>query len=122
PQTREAALVMIADMVVATARNVHGLAPEKIHELVDRAVQAIVSEGQLDECEITLRDLDQLGQRFARPREQLYTPRADAPPPIARGGCCRWRSPGTRWRRWCGPFSPWRARPGRFSWSAISTG
>ncbi|HEX9576890.1 MAG TPA: HDIG domain-containing protein, partial [Myxococcales bacterium] len=57
PQTREAALVMIADMVVATARNLTSSAPEKIRALVDGAVQAVVAEGQLDECEITLRDL-----------------------------------------------------------------
>src|SRR5205823_12603410 len=57
PQTREAALVMIADMVVATARNAPAAPPEKLRGLVDRAIQAVVSEGQLDECEITLRDL-----------------------------------------------------------------
>jgi putative nucleotidyltransferase with HDIG domain len=83
PQTREAALVMIADMVVATARSLQSIAPDKLRELVDRAIQAVVAEGQLDECEITLRDLDQTAQSFARTLETLYTPRADAPPPPA---------------------------------------
>ena len=81
PQTREAALVMIADMVVATARNVQGVSADKLRALVDRAIQAVVSEGQLDECEITLRDLELTAQSFARSLEALYTPRAEATPP-----------------------------------------
>jgi cyclic-di-AMP phosphodiesterase PgpH len=81
PQTREAALVMIADMVVATARNLATIAPDKLRALVDRAVQAVVAEGQLDECEITLRDLDLTAQSFAGSLEAIYRPRADATPP-----------------------------------------
>ena len=83
PQTREAALVMIADMVVATARNLQSVATEKLRGLVDRAIQAVVAEGQLDECEITLRDLELTAQSFARSLEALYTPRAEITPPPA---------------------------------------
>ena len=74
---------MIADMVVATARNLATAAPSGLRALVDRAVQAVVAEGQLDECEITLRDLELTAQSFARSLEALYTPRADAAPPPA---------------------------------------
>ena len=83
PQTREAALVMIADMVVATARNLASVATDKLRGLVDRAIQAVVAEGQLDECEITLRDLELTAQSFARSLEALYTPRAEITPPPA---------------------------------------
>jgi len=83
PQTREAALVMIADMVVATARNLTSSAPEKIRALVDGAVQAVVAEGQLDECEITLRDLERTAQSFAASLESIYRARADMAPPGA---------------------------------------
>jgi putative nucleotidyltransferase with HDIG domain len=83
PQTREAALVMIADMVVATARNLQSVAPEKLQGLVDRAIHGVVADGQLDECEITLLDLERTAQSFGRSLEALYTPRADAPPPAA---------------------------------------
>jgi putative nucleotidyltransferase with HDIG domain len=85
PQTREAALVMIADMVVATARNLPSAAPEKLRGLVDRAIQAVVAESQLDECEITLRDLEKTAQSFARSLEAIYTARADLAP-TAPGG------------------------------------
>jgi membrane-associated HD superfamily phosphohydrolase len=84
PQTREAALVMIADMVVATSRNVSVSTAEKLRALVDRAVQAVVAEGQLDECEITLRDLEQTARSFAGSLDRIYTARSDAPPTVPR--------------------------------------
>jgi cyclic-di-AMP phosphodiesterase PgpH len=80
PQTREAALVMIASMVVATSRNIAGPASDKLRPLVDRAIQAVVAEGQLDECEITLRDLEQTARSFAQTLERIYTARSDPPP------------------------------------------
>jgi putative nucleotidyltransferase with HDIG domain len=83
PQTREAALVMIAGMVVATSRNLTSAAPEKLRALVDGAIQSVVSEGQLDECEITLRDLDRTAQSFAASMESIYRARADMAPPGA---------------------------------------
>jgi putative nucleotidyltransferase with HDIG domain len=80
PQTREAALVMIADMVVATSRNLGSAAPDKVRALVDRAIQSIVAERQLDECEITLRDLEKTAQSFAASLESIYRGRADMTP------------------------------------------
>ena len=85
PQTREAALVMIADMVVATSRNLTSMAPDKLRALVDHAVQAVVAEGQLDECEITLRDLDRTAQSFVRTLQSIWATRADSPPGAASG-------------------------------------
>jgi putative nucleotidyltransferase with HDIG domain len=79
PQTREAALVMIADMVVATSRNLASVSPGSLRALVDRAIQSVVAEGQLDECEITLRDLERTARSFAASLEALYAARADLP-------------------------------------------
>jgi cyclic-di-AMP phosphodiesterase PgpH len=84
PQTREAALVMIAGMVVATSRNVAVANAEKLRALVDRAIQAVVAEGQLDECEITLRDLEQTARSFAESLDRIYAARSDAPPTVPR--------------------------------------
>lgn len=84
PQTREAALVMIADMVVATARSLPAVEPGKLRGLVDRAIAAIVAEGQLDECEITLRDLELTARSFAGSLESILGARSDAPPPAPR--------------------------------------
>ena len=72
PQIREIALVMIADMVVATARNLPSTAPDKLRAVVERAIHAVVSEGQLDECEITLRDLEKTEESFIRSLEAIF--------------------------------------------------
>ena len=81
PQTREAALVMIAGMVVATARNLTAAAPDNLRALVDRAIKDVVAEGQLNECELTLRDLEGIAESFAQSLERLTHSRADAAAP-----------------------------------------
>jgi membrane-associated HD superfamily phosphohydrolase len=70
---------MIADMVVATSRNLAGPTQEKLRALVDRAIQAVVAEGQLHECEIMLRDLEQTARSFAQSLERIYSARSDPP-------------------------------------------
>ena len=77
---------MIADMVVATSRNIAAPAPENLRALVDRAVQAVVAEGQLHECEITLRDLEQTAKSFAASLDRIHLSRSDAPPPHSSDG------------------------------------
>jgi putative nucleotidyltransferase with HDIG domain len=72
PQTREAALVMIADMVVALSRSLTSAAPDKLRQLVEGGIQAAVTDGQLDDCDITLRDLDRTATSFVRSLELLY--------------------------------------------------
>src|SRR5207249_7068230 len=57
--------------------NLASVAPEKLRGLVDRAIQAVVAERQLDECEITLRDLELTAQSFAGSLEALYTSRSE---------------------------------------------
>src|SRR5207249_1336906 len=64
-------------------RHLAAPAPEKLRALVDRAVQAVVAEGQLHECEITLRDLEQTARSFAESLERILS-RSDAPPPRLR--------------------------------------
>jgi membrane-associated HD superfamily phosphohydrolase len=44
----------------------------------------VVAEGQLDQCEITLRDLEQTARSFALSLERIYTARSDAPPAAPR--------------------------------------
>jgi putative nucleotidyltransferase with HDIG domain len=79
PQSREAALVMVADMVVATTRSLSDATPEALRQLVDRALQAAVADGQLVECDLTLRDLDLVAQSFVRTLLAIYQARAGDP-------------------------------------------
>jgi hypothetical protein len=64
PQTREAGLVMLADAVEAASRTLENPTPARIQGLVQRLINAIFSDGQLDNCELTLRDLHNIAKSF----------------------------------------------------------
>jgi putative nucleotidyltransferase with HDIG domain len=79
PQTREAALVMIADACEASVRSLADPVPERIGALVQRRVNEIFSEGQLDECDLTLKDLNAIAGAMVRVLEGLHHARPDYP-------------------------------------------
>lgn len=64
PQTVEAGIVMIADVVEAASRTLDDPTPARIQGLVQRLINKIFSDGQLDYCEITLKDLHSIAKRF----------------------------------------------------------
>jgi cyclic-di-AMP phosphodiesterase PgpH len=64
PQTREAALVMLADVVEAASRALDNPTPARIQGLVQHLINKIFSDGQLDECELTLKDLHRIAKSF----------------------------------------------------------
>lgn len=66
PQTKEAAILMLADAVEAASKTLADPTPARIEALVRRIIQGIFADGQLDECDLTLRDLDLIGQSFVR--------------------------------------------------------
>jgi len=64
PQTREAGLVMLADVVEAASRALDNPTPARIQGLVQRLINKIFSDGQLDNCELTLKDLHRIAHKF----------------------------------------------------------
>lgn len=81
PRSRETGVVMLADSVEAVARSVGQQTPEELAKLVDRVVSERVAEGQLDGCELTLRDLDQVRTAFKGALRGIYHPRISYPAP-----------------------------------------
>ena len=79
PQTREAALVMIADACEASSRALADPTPERLAALVQRRINETFSEGQLDECDLTLRDLNGIAQAMVRVLEAVYHGRPEYP-------------------------------------------
>lgn len=79
PQTKETAVVLLADAVESAARTIAEPTPEGIRALIDRLVDARVEEGQLDESPLTLRDLNAIKAEFARVLTGLYHHRIDYP-------------------------------------------
>jgi hypothetical protein len=64
PQTREAGLVMLADVVEAASRALENPTPSRIQGLVQNLINKIFSDGQLDACELTLKDLHNIAKSF----------------------------------------------------------
>lgn len=86
PQFREAALVMIADACEAASRSMSEPTLEKLHALVQKMINVIFSEGQLDECDLTLRDLHLIAESFTRSLEAIYHARPQYPAGAIGGG------------------------------------
>jgi hypothetical protein len=81
PQSREVALVMIADAVEASSRAMQDPTPAKLQTLVQKIVNGIFADGQLDECDLTLRDLNEIARAFYRTLGGIYHTRPDYPSP-----------------------------------------
>ncbi len=64
PQTREAGLVMLADVVEAASRTLENPTPSRIQGHVQKLINGIFSDGQLDNCELTLKDLHNIAKSF----------------------------------------------------------
>jgi cyclic-di-AMP phosphodiesterase PgpH len=64
PRTREAALVMLADVVEAASRTLDNPTPARIKGLVKTLLDRVFSDGQLDECDLTLKDLTTISRSF----------------------------------------------------------
>jgi hypothetical protein len=79
PQTRETALVMIADACEASARSLPEASTERLRDLVQKRINEIFSEGQLDECELTLKDLKAIAGSMVRALEAVYHVRPEYP-------------------------------------------
>jgi putative nucleotidyltransferase with HDIG domain len=82
PRTKEVALVMLADPVEAAARARRPSTPEELADLIDKIVARRVDDGQLDESELTIRDLSTARQAFHSVLKGMYHPRMQYPEPI----------------------------------------
>ncbi len=79
PQSRETAVLMMADSVESAAHVLPDPTPERLRELVERIVDAKVASGQLDECPLTLHDLQVVKEQLARVLAGMYHHRIDYP-------------------------------------------
>jgi putative nucleotidyltransferase with HDIG domain len=79
PQRKEIAIVLLADAVEAASRTLAEPNPERIGELVRKIINNKFIDGQLDECELTLRDLEIIGSVFLRILSAIYHSRVKYP-------------------------------------------
>jgi putative nucleotidyltransferase with HDIG domain len=79
PQTREAALVMISDAVEASCRALPEPTPPRLQAQVQKMINMVFGEGQLDECDLTLKDLHLIADSFSRTLQGIYHSRPEYP-------------------------------------------
>jgi len=72
PQTREAAILMLADGIEAAARTLSEPNLDRIQGLVQKMINKVFASGELDECEITLQDLHHIAKTFTRILSGIY--------------------------------------------------
>jgi putative nucleotidyltransferase with HDIG domain len=84
PQTKEAGLVMLADMVEAASRSLIDPNPARIQGIVQKIINKVFSDGQLDECELTLKNLHEIAKSFNKTLSGIFHQRVEYPEVISK--------------------------------------
>jgi len=79
PQTREAAVIMLADSVEASVRAIPSPTKVKIEETVKKIVNDKIEDGQLDDCDLTLKDINKIIESFLNVLNGIYHHRIEYP-------------------------------------------
>lgn len=113
PQSRETAIVMLADGTEAMVRASEDRSPERIDQIVDEVVSERLAEGELEECDLTLKDIRTIAASFKQTLRGVYHPRIAYPEPTAqeRGVRLGRFRPGRRVPPLPEAPEPYRARP-----------
>ena len=82
PQTREAALILLADAIEAASRTLADPTPARIQGMVQKLINNIFIDGQLNECNLTLKDLNLIAKSFNRILAGSFHHRVEYPEPV----------------------------------------
>ncbi len=81
PNSKEAAIIMLADSIEAAARAANHLSIEDVEKIVDAIFRDRIAEGQFDECDLTMKDLSRARVAFLAVLRGLFHRRIDYPEP-----------------------------------------
>ncbi|MDP3789384.1 MAG: HDIG domain-containing protein, partial [Candidatus Omnitrophota bacterium] len=79
PQTKEAAIVLLADSVEAASRTLDDPTPARVESLVRKIINNKFIDSQLDECELTLKDMNKIAGAFVRILTGIFHTRVEYP-------------------------------------------
>ncbi|MBB6217922.1 hypothetical protein HNQ80_004058 [Anaerosolibacter carboniphilus] len=79
PQTKEAAIVMLADSVEAAVRSMSEHSSEKIKNLIHKIIEDKLKDQQLDECDLTLKDIEKIANAFSTVLMGIFHERIEYP-------------------------------------------
>jgi putative nucleotidyltransferase with HDIG domain len=84
PDTKETAIVLLADSVEAATRSLINPSPAKIEETVHKIINNKFIDGQLDECDLALKDIEKISAVFIRILNSIYHNRIPYPEGLSR--------------------------------------
>ena len=79
PQTKEAAIVMMADTIEAAVRSMKDPTPKAIDQFIERLIRGKLEDGQLSDSPLSLRDIDQICEAFSGILKGVYHGRIEYP-------------------------------------------
>ncbi|SIS66694.1 HD family phosphohydrolase [Alicyclobacillus vulcanalis] len=79
PKTRECAIIMICDAVEAAVRSMSRPTPNRVEGVIRKIIRDRLQDGQLDECDLTLQDLDAMVGAFMKTLKGIYHARIEYP-------------------------------------------
>ncbi len=79
PQTKEAAIVMLADTIEAAVRSMKDPTPKAIDQFIERLVRGRLEDGQLSDSPLTLRDIDDICDAFSKILKGVFHERIEYP-------------------------------------------
>ncbi|NLJ99292.1 MAG: HDIG domain-containing protein [Tissierellia bacterium] len=79
PQTREAAIVMLADSTEAAVRSIKEPTKKNIEEMIRNIIRGKLEDGQLEECDLTLKDLNTIANAFSSIMMGIFHERIEYP-------------------------------------------
>ena len=86
PQTRECAIISLADSVESASRSLDKVTPHKIDQLVEEIIQKRLAQGELKECDLRLSELTEVGESFKRTLRSMLHTRIAYPKPVSSSG------------------------------------
>jgi putative nucleotidyltransferase with HDIG domain len=86
PRSKEAGILMIADSVEATVKALQKPTPKRIEDVVSDTIKHKLDDGQFDECQLTMREIRQVGEAIREALIGFLGPRIEYPaekkPPV----------------------------------------
>ena len=79
PHSKDMGILMLADAVEAASRTLQDATPGRIQSMIDQMIKNILEDGQLDECDLTLKDLEKIGAAFFWVLTNAFHHRIDYP-------------------------------------------
>jgi membrane-associated HD superfamily phosphohydrolase len=94
PQTKETAILMLADAIEASVRTIDDPIPQRLEDTIDELVKKRFEDGQLDECPLTMKDLTRIKAAFLVVLVGIYHTRVKYPDAARRGRPRKSTAPG----------------------------